>query len=90
MQNRKKYHAFGKSCDEKERRFYKKIYSVLPKEEKGYKAYKDGEFQGFLTHDYRPNMKGGHRHNHIRNVKLRKDERGKNERQHTRRTLYLQ
>ena len=35
-------------------------------------------------------MKGGHRHNHIRNVKLRKDERGKNERQHTRRTLYLQ
>lgn len=39
---------------------------------------------------YKPNMKGGHRHNHIRNVKLRKDERGKNERQHTRRTLYLQ
>lgn len=35
-------------------------------------------------------MKGGHLHNHIRNVKLRKDERGKNERQHTRRTLYLQ
>lgn len=35
-------------------------------------------------------MKGGHRHNHIRNVKLRKDECGKNERQHTRRTLYLQ
>lgn len=35
-------------------------------------------------------MKGGHRHNHIRNVKLRKNERSKNERQHTRRTLYLQ
>ena len=35
-------------------------------------------------------MNGGHRHNHIRNVKLKKDERGKNERQHTRRTLYLQ
>jgi hypothetical protein len=39
---------------------------------------------------YRPNMKGGHRHNHIRNVKLKKYERGKNERQHTKRTLYLQ
>lgn len=39
---------------------------------------------------YKPPMKGGHRHNHIRNVKLKKDERGKNERQHTRRTLYLQ
>ncbi len=43
-----------------------------------------------MTDFYRPNMKGGHRHNHVRNVKLRKDERGKNERQHTRRTLYLQ
>ena len=35
-------------------------------------------------------MKGGHTHNHARNAKLRKDERSKNERQHTRRTLYLQ
>ncbi len=71
MQIRKKSHALGKIGYEKERRFYKKIYSVLPKEEKGYKAYKDGKFQGFLTHDYRPNMKGGHRHNHIRNAHKR-------------------
>lgn len=80
MQIRKKSHALGKIGYEKERRFYKKIYSVLPKEEKGYKAYKDGKFQGFLTHDYRPNMKGGHRHNHIYNVCNRITFRGKKSR----------
>lgn len=54
--------------EEKERRFYKKVYSILPKEDEGYKAYVNGEFQGFYTRDFRYNMKGGHRHNHIYNV----------------------
>lgn len=74
---KRKCRALGKICEAKDRRFYKKIYSVLPKEERGYKAYKEGEFQGFLTHDYRPNMKGGHRHNHIYNVCYRITFRGK-------------
>ena len=39
---------------------------------------------------FKPNWKGGHTHNHVRNARLRKNERGKNERQHTRKTLYLQ
>ena len=71
MQIRKKSHALGKICYEKERRFYKKIHSILPKEDEGYKAYFNGEFQGFYTRDYRPNMKGGHTHNHIRNAHKR-------------------
>lgn len=57
--------------EEKEQRFYKKIYSLLPKEDEGYKAYVNGEFQGFYTRDFRYNMKGGHRHNHIRNAHKR-------------------
>ena len=45
-----------------------KHYSILPKEERGYKAYRnDGTWMGFWTDDYCPNMKGGHRHNHIKN-----------------------
>ena len=38
-----------------------------PREYNGYKAYVNGEFQGFYTRDFRYNMKGGHRHNHIKN-----------------------
>lgn len=68
---KRKSRSWYKICEEKEQLFYKKIYSVLPKEEKGYKAYKDGKFQGFLTHDYRPNMKGGHTHNHVKNAHKR-------------------
>ena len=49
-----------------------KYYSVLPKEERGYKAYrKDGTWMGFWTDDYRPNFKGGHTHKHIKNMELR-------------------
>lgn len=81
MRIRKKSHALGKICYEKEQRFYKKIYSLLPKEDEGYKAYVNGEFQGFYTRDYRQNMKGGHRHNHIYNVCNRITFRGKNSRQ---------
>ena len=66
--------------EEKEQRFYKKIYSLLPKEDEGYKAYLNGEFQDFYTRDYRPNMKGGHRHNHIYNVCNRITFRGKKSR----------
>ena len=45
-----------------------KHYSILPKEERGYKAYRNnGTWMGFWTDDYRPNMKGGHHHNHIKN-----------------------
>lgn len=49
-----------------------KHYSVLPKEERGYKAYrKDGTWMRFWTDDYRPNIKGGHTHNHVKNCELR-------------------
>lgn len=39
------------------------------KEEKGYKALdRDDAWCGYWTTEYRPNRKGGHRHNHIYNV----------------------
>lgn len=38
---------------------------------------------------YKPNRKGGHRHNHVRNIIIRKKNRGKDSRKHTRKTLYL-
>lgn len=68
---KRKCRALGKICEAKDRRFYKKIHSILPKEDEGYKAYLNGKFQGFYTRDYRPNMKGGHTHNHIKNMELR-------------------
>ena len=64
---KRKSRALCKIGEAKEQRFYKKIYSILPKEDNGYKAYVNGEFQGFYTRDFRYNMKGGHRHNHIKN-----------------------
>jgi len=69
-QEKKRFEAWNK------RRFTQsklvKYYSILPKEECGYKAYRnDGTWMGFWTDDYRPNMKGGHRHNHIRNAHKR-------------------
>lgn len=58
-----------------------KHYSVLPKEERGYKAYrKDGSWMGFWTDNYRPNLKGGHTHNHQRNALERKLNRSKDSR----------
>ena len=77
---KRKSRALCKIGEAKEHRFYKKIYSLLPKEDEGYKAYVNGEFQGFYTRDYRYNMKGGHRHNHIYNVCNRITFRGKKSR----------
>lgn len=77
---KRKSRALCKIDEAKEHRFYKKIYSLLPKEDEGYKAYVNGEFQGFYTRDYRYNMKGGHRHNHIYNVCNRIAFRGKKSR----------
>ena len=57
--------------DSKDNKLFKH-YSVLPKEERGYKAYRnDGTWMGFWTDDYRPNLKGGHTHNHLKNIELR-------------------
>ena len=69
-QENKRFIAWNKR-DYKENKLVKH-YSILPKEERGYKAYRnDGTWMGFWTDDYRPNMKGGHRHNHIRNAHKR-------------------
>lgn len=58
-----------------------KHYSVLPKEKRGYKAYRnDGTWMGFWTDNYRPKMKGGHRHNHFYNVCSRHLRRSKDRR----------
>lgn len=65
-QENKRFEAWNK-IDFKQNKLVKH-YSILPKEERGYKAYRnDGTWMGFWTDDYRPNMKGGHTHNHIYN-----------------------
>lgn len=69
-QEKKSFEAWNKR-DFKENKLVKH-HSILPKEDHGYKAYRnDGTWMGFWTDEYRPNMKGGHRHNHIRNARLR-------------------
>ena len=40
---KRKSRALCKIGEAKEHRFYKKIYSLLPKEDEGYKAYVNGE-----------------------------------------------
>lgn len=43
------------------------------KEEKGYRAYdRDGTWMGYWTDNYYPDMKGGHRHNHVHNAARRR------------------
>jgi hypothetical protein len=80
MRKNKRFDAYIER-DSKDNKLVKH-YSVLPKEELGYKAYrKDGTWMGFWTDDYRPNLKGGHRHNHIYNVCNRILFRSKNARQ---------
>lgn len=69
-QQNKRFETWNKR-DFKENKLVK-YYSILPKEDHGYKAYRnDGTWMGFWTDEYRPNMKGGHRHNHIRNAHKR-------------------
>lgn len=78
-QENKRFEAWNKR-DFKENKLVK-YYSILPKEERGYKAYRnDGTWMGFWTDEYHPNMKGGHRHNHIFNVCYRITFRGKKSR----------
>lgn len=78
-QENKRIEAWSKRCFEQDKLV--KHYSILPKEERGYKAYRnDGTWMGFWTDEYRPNMKGGHRHNHIYNVCNRITFRGKKSR----------
>lgn len=50
-----------------------KHYSEPIKTKEGYKAIrkKDGLWMGFYTDNFYPNLKGGHRHNHIRNAHKR-------------------
>lgn len=79
-QEKKRFEAWDKRDFKKDKLV--KHYSILPKEKRGYKAYRnDGTWMGFWTDDYRPNMKGGHRHNHIYNVCFRITFRGKKSRQ---------
>lgn len=78
-QQNKRFEAWNK-IDFKQNKLVKH-YSILPKEDHGYKAYRnDGTWMGFWTDEYRPNMKGGHRHNHIYNVCNRITFRGKKSR----------
>lgn len=66
----KKIEAWTKRDFKKDKRV--NHYSILPKEERGYKAYRnDGTWIGFWTDNYRPNRKGGHTHNHVKNMELR-------------------
>ena len=65
MRIRKNDEAFWKS--QKKNDFKYKDYTVAPMTEKGYKLFtKSGSFIGYSL-DYKPIMKGGHRHNHIKN-----------------------
>ena len=67
--------AFWKS--QKKNAFKYKDCTVAPRTEKGYKLFtKSGSFIGYSL-DYKPIMKGGHRHNHIYNVCNRITFRGK-------------
>lgn len=69
-QENKRINAWIKRVSKKDKLV--KHYSILPKEERGYKAYRnDGSWMRFWTDDYRPNMKGGHRHNHVKNAHKR-------------------
>lgn len=70
--------SFWKS--QKKNAFKYKDYTVGPRTEKGYKLFtKSGSFVGYSL-DYKPIMKGGHRHNHIYNVCNRITFRGKKSR----------
>ena len=78
MRIRKKDDAFWKS--QKKNAFKYKDCTVAPRTEKGYKLFtKSGSFIGYSL-DYKPIMKGGHRHNHIYNVCNRITFRGKKSR----------
>ena len=75
MRIRKKDDAFWKS--QKKNAFKYKDCTVAPRTEKGYNLFtKSGSFIGYSL-DYKPIMKGGHRHNHIFNVCYRITFRGK-------------
>ena len=69
MRGNKRYEAWYRSSRNK--KFLPRHHSG-DKEKYGYKALdKNGKFMGFWTNDYRPNLKGGHRHNHIKNAHKR-------------------
>lgn len=59
-----------------------KHYTEPTRTEKGYKAIRksDGLWMGFYTNEFRPNMKGGHCHNYLRNALERKLNKSKSSR----------
>lgn len=78
MRIRKNDEAYWKS--QEKNAFKYKDYTVGPRTEKGYKLFtKSGSFVGYSL-DYKPIMKGGHRHNHARNVLERKLNKSKSSR----------